>query len=176
MVGINWWEASAWCAWLSDQHQDWLARLAPGMEFRLPSDFEWERAARNGDGRDYPWGTEWREGVANTSEAKLNQTSPVGMFQAGTWPGGPLDLTGNVWEWTNSVYVDYNADYDNQRLYTTPENRMSMRGGSWYYDLQNGRCAVRNYGHPFYHLGSLGLRLVVAALTPSPSPVRGRGE
>ena len=98
------------------------------------------------------------------------------MFQAGTWPGGPLDLTGNVWEWTNSVYVDYSADYDNQRLYTTPENRMSMRGGSWYDVHQSGRCAVRDLYPPFFHDGSLGLRLVVAALTPSPSPVRGEDE
>ncbi len=155
VVGLNWWEANAYCAWLTARH--------PGHSFRLPSDFEWERAARNGDGREYPWGADWRAGYANTEESTLNQTTPVGLYPQGAWPEGPLDLSGNVWEWTASAYVPYTSEDDHKRIDITYRTDVSIRGGSWGGHPQYVRCACRVNLYPFIRNFTLGLRVVAAS-------------
>ena len=100
VVGVTWVEAVAYVRWLSAQ---------TGMEFRLPTEAEWEKAARGTDGRIWPWGNAWAEGPANTSEAGLNTSTPVGQYPAGASPYGALDMAGNVREWCATVYGAYDA-------------------------------------------------------------------
>ncbi len=95
VVNVSWHEALAYCRWLSE---------VTGKAITLPSEAEWEKAARgDGDQREYPWG-DWQEGRANTDELGLNDTTPVGIFPEGASPYGVLDLSGNVWEWTRSLW------------------------------------------------------------------------
>ena len=104
---MSWYEALAYCRWLTEQLNGPLrakAALAAGERciVRLPTEAEWEKAARGMGAHRWPWGDAWREGSANTAEARLEQTSPVGLFPAGASPCGALDMAGNVWEWTSS--------------------------------------------------------------------------
>ncbi len=91
VVCISWFEAVAYTRWLSAQ---------TGQEFRLPTEAEWEKAARGPDGLIWPWGNEWQDGRANIDEAGIGQTTPVGQFPDGASPYGVLDMAGNAWEWT----------------------------------------------------------------------------
>ncbi|MEJ2738140.1 MAG: SUMF1/EgtB/PvdO family nonheme iron enzyme, partial [Anaerolineae bacterium] len=127
VVGVSWYEAVAFCAWLAEQFEarNWVLDLWPSgsssairasshvtLRVGLPSEAEWEKAARSefppavegdpGRARRWPWGDEWIEGRANTEEAGLGETSAVGIFPAGASPCGALDMAGNVWEWTRS--------------------------------------------------------------------------
>ena len=91
---VSFYDAKGFCNWLSSELR---------CEIRLPSEIEWERAAR-GPNRDfkYPWGEEWRADYANTSDSRLSRTTAVGMYPAGRAWCGALDMSGNVWEWTNT--------------------------------------------------------------------------
>ena len=91
VVGVSWQDAYAYCAWLS----------TPERAYCLPTEAEWEKAARGRDGRRYPWGEEWAEGYCNVDS---NDTSPVTAFQAGASTYGCLDLLGNVQEWTSTLW------------------------------------------------------------------------
>jgi formylglycine-generating enzyme required for sulfatase activity/energy-coupling factor transporter ATP-binding protein EcfA2 len=111
VVGVSWYEALAFCAWLQEQirrsqeQSIWrdgeikICRFADST-VRLPSEAEWEKAARGGKGNEWPWGKRWAEGRANTREMELGATSAVGCFPAGASPCDALDMAGNVWEWT----------------------------------------------------------------------------
>ena len=124
VVGISWYEALAYCNWLTKQlsrissqfsvnrgTQDFWTGLREGrLRVGLPSEAQWEKAARGPIGnpksqienRKYPWGDAWQGDRANIDETELKQTSPVGLFPKGKSPAGLLDLSGNVWEWTRS--------------------------------------------------------------------------
>jgi formylglycine-generating enzyme required for sulfatase activity len=96
VVGISWYEAVAFCRWLSEQS---------GHLVRLPSEAEWEKAARGPDGRAYPWGNdEALAGQANSDEAGITTTCAVGLFPAGVSPYGVHDMSGNVWEWCSTLW------------------------------------------------------------------------
>ena len=84
-----------YCAWLS---------RAVGREMRLPTEAEWERAARHTDGRIYPWGNDFDAGRCNMAETGIGGTSPVGIFPTGDAVCGASDMAGNVWEWTSSLW------------------------------------------------------------------------
>lgn len=101
VVSVSWHDATAYCCWLS---------TVTGRAYRLPTEAEWERAARGYDGRRYPWGDEWRDEAANVAG---NAITPVTAYPAGTSVEGCLDLLGNVQEWTNTLWgVDINqCDY-----------------------------------------------------------------
>lgn len=150
VVGVSWYEAYAYCAWLAE---------ATGRGYRLPTEAEWEKAARGTDGRIYPWGNEYTEGYANINEkggdtkgdGYLGHTLPVGSCAQATSPCGALDMSGNVLEWCLSTYAQpfvYPEDNDPERS----GNRV-LRGGSWYSDQNFARAAYRGYRDP----GSRGL-------------------
>ncbi len=107
--GVSWHDAAAYCAWLAQ----W-----GGRPYRLPSEAEWERAARGDDGRPYPWGGEWDAGRVHTG----NGTAPAGSLPAGAGPYGCLDLIGNVQEWTATLW-----DASDRR----PHARRVHRGGGY---------------------------------------------
>ncbi|PDW02298.1 formylglycine-generating enzyme family protein, partial [Candidatus Viridilinea mediisalina] len=100
LVGISWYEATAFCAWLTHYLRD-------GSVYRLPSEAEWEYAARGVLRRPYPWGEETPDGERANFAGTHNGTSAVGCFPLGATPEGILDLAGNVWEWTRSEYRSY---------------------------------------------------------------------
>jgi len=148
VVGVNWYEATAYCRWLT-------ATLQDGYEYRLPTEAEWERAARGPQGWAYPWGDDWREGVCNSKEAGLEVTSPVGLFPAGASAEGIEDLAGNVWEWCADWYGPYQEGEPGEKKYRV------LRGGSWYNDGPPiCRCGFRDGGIPGGWLDNGGFRCV----------------
>jgi serine/threonine-protein kinase len=136
---VTWHDAIAYCAWLSEK---------AGEKYRLPTEQEWEKAARGTDGREYPWGNEWEEGLCNTWESGISNTTVVGKYsQEGNSPYGCSDMAGNIWEWTGSWY--------NER-----EVCRVMRGGPWYLNRLIARCAFRGRGAPVLFRDGIGFRVV----------------
>ena len=140
VVGVSWYEAEAFCRWLSE---------ATGQPYRLPTETEWERLARGQDGRIYPWGNEWQEGLCNTYESGIGQPNTVGIFSGGVSPAGAYDCAGNVWEWC--------ADW-----YDEKEIIWVLRGGSWRNDRRYARVSSRSYEYPDSFDDDYGFRVVVS--------------
>jgi formylglycine-generating enzyme required for sulfatase activity len=156
VVGVSWYEARAYCAWLAH---------CLGHEVRLPTEVEWERAARGPYGWPRPWGKDFDVDQANTVEGRVRRTSPVGVYPAGASFWGVHDLAGNVWEWTLSVWgEDYNAPTTGQYPYDPDDGRENIsapvtearvvRGGAWYFDGKGASCAVRYRHYPAPHSGT----------------------
>jgi formylglycine-generating enzyme required for sulfatase activity len=165
VVGVSWYEAVAYCNWLSVKNglapaYDDSGRAAldsPG--YRLPTEVEWEYAAAKGapdqEERIYPWGDEWDPGdaVCRVAPNKASRTEPVGSRSPqGDTPQGLADMAGNVWQWCSD-----NAQSDGRiarlphsdRYYFNSDSRyqrMVLRGGSWWNDFNSGfRASFRNY-------------------------------
>jgi len=129
IVGVSFYEAEAFCKW------------AGGF---LPSEQQWEAAARGSQGLEYPWGDQWEDGICNTAEAGLDVTSPVGLFPRSR--GGELeDMAGNVWEWCDS-------------LWQTGKEYRVLRGGSFGSDADGARAAYRLTLHPDGRFPDFGFR------------------
>jgi formylglycine-generating enzyme required for sulfatase activity len=126
VVGVTWYEAMAFCRWLTQTLRD-------GHTYTLPSEAEWEVAARGRARRPYPWGPEEPDGERANFKRIYNGTTAVGCFPRGATPEGVCDLAGNVWEWTRSEYRSYPYDPDDGR--ETPDDpaqkRFTRRGGGW---------------------------------------------
>jgi formylglycine-generating enzyme required for sulfatase activity len=147
VVGVSWYEADAYARWLSQ---------TSGRLYRLPSEAEWEKAARGGlqlpDGhggvtenalptREWPWGDAAPDDQRANFGSAVGHTSPVGSYPAGASPYGALDLAGNVWEWCGSRWAQpYVFSED-----TNPEGEEDrvVRGGSWFNTAAQARCAHR---------------------------------
>ncbi|MEI8166300.1 MAG: bifunctional serine/threonine-protein kinase/formylglycine-generating enzyme family protein [Chloroflexales bacterium] len=153
VVGVTLCEAVAYTRWL---------RAQTGQHFRLPTEAQWEKAARGTDGRIYPWGNTWDAKLANSSESNLGKTAPVGQYPNGASPYGALDMAGNVWEWTRSVYTSYpyNPTDGRENLSDPAQKRFTIRGGSWGNDSLRLRAAFRSYYSPTNVNHVVGVQLV----------------
>ena len=154
VVGVNWYEASAYAAWLTK---------VTGKAYRLPSEAEWEWAARR-NCRRYPWGNEWEANACNWQGSKLNRTNPVGLFAFSATADGLHELAGNVYEWTTSLYRSYPYRADDGREEPNGEGRRVARGGSWAVDRTNVRCAYRGRNGPGFGNVNNGFRLARTSL------------
>ena len=161
VVGVPWYAAEAYCNWLNAQ-----LNLQPGT-IRLPTEAEWEWAARGPEGRRYPWGDEWEVWRCNSDESGVRRTSAVGGFPGGAadwWraldPTGLVvhDLAGNVWEWTASEYTEDYRGAQWSVLNANSGGPWVVRGGPWLYVPLSARAASR-FGWITHGYPDLGFRL-----------------
>ncbi len=162
---ITWHESLAYAQWYG---------------YCLPSEAEWEKAARGVDARIYPWGDSWQAGRANTREfwetrpnkwllrlfrREVNaHTTPVGQFSPlGDSPYGCADMSGNVWEWTRSIYQPYPYQPTDGREELNGEGLRVLRGGSFYNPRRDARCAARVRLTPVSWLDIVGFRVGVVS-------------
>ncbi len=176
VVGVTFLDAAAFCVW---------AAKKTGLPVRLPTESEWEKAARGSDGRLYPWGNRWEAGRCNTADANLGGTTAVGQFSPqGDSPFGITDMAGNVQQWTASRFGDYPyipSDGREAAVYRlnepdllpqfretggtsvpdSPEaslGKMVIRGGSWREGRVQARCAYRSWAAPMHYSEDTGFR------------------
>jgi len=160
VVNVSWDDAVAFCKWLSQ---------ATSRTFRLPTEAEWEKAARGEAGRIYPWGNEWEVSRLN-GENMHGGPTPVGQFSpAGDSPLGLADVSGNVWEWCADWYAEKayarraGAVAHNPRGPADGEGCV-VRGGAFDSSARHVRCAHRNWYYPFNARKNVGFRVVAALL------------
>ena len=157
-------EAMSFCQWLSARER---------RKFRLPTEAEWEYAARGTDGRRYPWGRHTGRDLANFADNKsgLPQgdpqvddghpiTSPVGAFPFGASPFGIEDMAGNVWEWCLDYYAPYSGGTKTNPHGPVNGTRRVCRGGSWKSRFTSLRTTVRGSNAPRFSFNDLGFRVV----------------
>jgi formylglycine-generating enzyme required for sulfatase activity len=166
VVNVTWRDAIAFCKWLTRNE---------GRTFRLPTEAEWEYAARGTDGRSFPWGDEppstgtlhranFGEGdsAATWKRDGFTYTAPVGSFPSGSSPFGIVDMAGNVWEWCTDWYGPYPIADGVAASVSGPASGSErvLRGGSWYHDTASMRCANRWSKEPDKMSSSVGFRVV----------------
>ena len=132
-VRVDWTDAKTYCEWAGRQ---------------LPSEAQWEKAARGTDGRLYPWGNHVPNATLTNVESRVGKTTAVGSYPSGASPYGALDMAGNVWEWVEDWYGE--AYYQSQSTWRNPAGPASgiyrvFRGGSWNNTPEHARAAFR-YG------------------------------
>ena len=154
VVAVSWEDAAAFCAWLGKQDN---------ATIRLPTEAEWEKAARGTDGREYPWKGPFDKTLCNMFDTGIGGTSPVGIFPAGESPYKVAEMAGNVWEWVNDRFDnDYYrvSPASNPQGPATGESRV-LRGESWDYFGLDVRSAYRYVNIPGrWNLYFLGFRCV----------------
>jgi formylglycine-generating enzyme required for sulfatase activity len=177
VVRVTFHDALAYCSWLTGKLCEWAGTppalkemLASGGCVTLPSEAEWEKAARGADGRIYPWGAVFDTEKANTSEGGVGTTSAVGCYPEGASPYSVQDMSGNVWEWTRSLwgkdwskpewgYPYLTLDSRREDLKAGDDILRVLRGGG--IDERYARCAYRDWNYPFYFRSHLGFRVVL---------------
>ncbi len=158
VVGVTWFEARAYCNWLT-------ANAAEDRQYRLPTEAEFEAAARGKKGRLFPYGDRFDANRCNTFESHIRRTTPVGVFDNAT-PEGAFDLSGNAYTWTLSIYdqerfkYPYRIDDGREEVSATNVKRV-LRGGSWNHDPDFARAVSRYFNHPAAPNVNLGFRVVV---------------
>jgi formylglycine-generating enzyme required for sulfatase activity len=175
VVGVTWYEVLAFCCWLTERLRE-NGQLGPDQEVTLPTEAQWEKAGRGAHGRIYPWGEEPDPNKANYDETGIGATSAVGCFPAGAGPYDILDMSGNVWEWTCSLWGEgvldpsfgypYDPSDGQEDLSAGRDVLRVLRGGSWGGSQRGARCALRLRYFPVNR--DLGLGFRVAASPGSP--------
>jgi len=174
---VLWKEAMAYCTWLDEKLRSDLGELT----LRLPTEAEWEKAARGGlspvvDGRDidgnreWPWGNKFDKAKCNSAEGGKTGTTRVGAYSPqGDSPYGVADMAGNVWEWCHSLYKPYPYIAGKRHEDESDSGYRVQRGGSFYNDLRMVRCAYRDVHGTIIRFdpkatrpAALGFRVVVA--------------
>jgi len=160
VVGVNFWEACAYCEWLTGRlHSEGL--LSADQICRLPTEEEWERAAAS-EGNHYPWGNDWDDNNAHVRSADwIPGAVSIGTFPWAASPWGCQDMIGNVWDWTLSSAVPYSGRKPMPTV-SGLDTRIT-RGGSWLAKLPSTRRVVfRSYDPPCNAYADLGFRPVIA--------------
>ena len=148
VVDVSWHEASAYCRWAG---------------YRLPSEAEWERAARGKEGNKYPWGKEPPEPYRlNYSKSELGHPTPVGIYPEGATVDGICDLAGNVWEWCVDEYCPYSINALAKSSMPKEASFRVIRGGSWGPVAWNCCSSYRSGLHPSDRILFLGFRVALA--------------
>jgi len=177
VVWLGWLDAVRYCQWLTARLRAWSGTPDPlaallreeGWCVTLPSEPEWEKAARGTDARAYPWGNVVNNNCGNFGGTGIMTTSAVGCFPAGRSPYGIEDMSGNVWEWTRSVWGTYPYPTDaaglaeRESLEVREGVRRVRRGGAFFSSPRSARCAVRLGSGPYPHGGGMGCRVVLRA-------------
>jgi formylglycine-generating enzyme required for sulfatase activity len=158
---VSWEDANAFCRWATEV----LRAAGQSIDIRLPSEAEWEKAARGSSTSSetvpiYPWGNEAPDKDRCNFNMDVGDTTPVGNYSTGKSPYGVLDLAGNVWEWTSSLFKDYPYKPDDGREDPAAAGRRVVRGGSFGHIrlLVRSACRLRNFID--IRNGSVGFRVV----------------
>lgn len=189
VVRVSWHDALAYCRWLTEKIRDWTnapeaigkwldVTIRKGWRVTLPSEAEWEKAARGTDGRIYPWGGDSDPNRGNARETGIGRTSAVGAFPRGASPCGALDMSGNVWEWTRSLWgtdwaepefgYPYRPEDQRREDLSAPTGALRVvRGGSFGSPRTDVRAAARIRNFPYDRAPYIGFRVVVSCLRSS---------
>jgi formylglycine-generating enzyme required for sulfatase activity len=165
VVSVSWTDALAYARWLEAALRaspatppELAQRLREGWRVTLPTEAQWEKAARGTDGRTYPWGNEPRSDRANF---QARATAAVGSFVCPECPHGLSDMSGNAWEWTRTPYRDGPYDLLDRTVDLDADALWVMRGGSFADPARNVRAAIRGGADPGVRRPFIGFRLVV---------------
>jgi len=182
VVWVSWHEALQYCQWLTERLREWEGTPEPlatllrkdGWAVTLPSEAQWEKAARGTDGRIYPWGNEFEAAKCNVRDTGIGTTTAVGLFPAAASPCGVQDMAGNVWEWTRTLWgedwerpsFDYPYDpSDGREDPDTLDNVLRvLRGGSWKHFFDSAYCAFRSCDLPGHRSDDIGFRVAVSPI------------
>ncbi|SRR5579884_883294 len=157
VVCISWYDVWAYIQWLNQ---------VTGEAWRLPTEAEWEKAARGTDGRIFPWGDRWDNKRANTRGSWPQTMTPVGNYPGGASPYGVQDMAGNVWEWTSTIHENlrftypYSGNDGREDVADTTSCRV-LRGGSWRI-RRIARAAYRQGFPPSAFNNDIGARLALS--------------
>lgn len=172
VVQVCWYDARAFCEWLTQRQ---FNDLQPDYQFRLPSEAEWEKSARGTEGREWPWGNDFDAALCNSKMDGNIYTTPARAYSPrGDSVYGAADMSGNVWEWTLTLWGE---DHDTPTFvypYTSKDGRENqaaddgvyriIRGGSFKDDIKGVRSACRDLDPPYYSLNNLGFRVFWAPI------------
>lgn len=163
---VSWPDALAYCRWLEHEMKlspsipgELKARLDAGWHITLPSEAEWEKAARGAEGRRYPWGDAPRRDRANVGG---QGSVPVGSIVCPECAYGLSDMSGNVWEWTRSPYQPYPYDPGDDSASAGQEALWVIRGGGFNDGEQMARGAARGGADPGARRAFIGFRPVIS--------------